>query len=129
MPSQDQELLRNHSRAPYDSAIAGPLDQSPSIVQKPSKLLSDDHNQSDQAEQAFIHLLQGWPMTKPIHDREILNGTHNTDAGSVEDEAVQWVNHLSVDDIMDLLPQLSQVHNIVVHSDYHHDRFSIVSQA
>ena len=53
-------------------------------------------------------------MTEPIDEN--LN-THNTDTGSVEDKAVQWVNHLSVDDIMDLLPQLTQVHNIVVHSD------------
>ena len=59
-------------------------------------------------ELAFIkHLLGEWTMTEPIYGLELLD-TQYAD-GSVRNKAVQWVDQLPVDDIIDLLPQLTQV--------------------
>ena len=46
-------------------------------------------------------------MAEPIYGLELLD-TQYADS-SVRDKAVEWVDHLPMDDIIDLLPQLTQV--------------------
>ena len=59
-------------------------------------------------ELAFIKRLLGeWKMAEPIYGLELLD-TQYADS-SVRDKAVEWVDHLPMDDIIDLLPQLTQV--------------------
>lgn len=53
------------------------------------------------------HLLAEWPMAEPIYGLELLDSQFAD--GLVRSKAVEWLRNLPTDDLIDLLPQLTQV--------------------
>lgn len=53
------------------------------------------------------HLVADWPMAEPIYGLELLDSQYAD--RFVRAKAVEWLEKLPIDDLIDLLPQLTQV--------------------